>query len=185
MYHIPNDKRALRSAERLSRALQECLQTKDLSGITVSDLHQASGVSRATFYRLFDTVSDVVAFQCDQLYDSLAEWIRQNPDVTLRDISLELIRRWLSLPRFMETLVKNNLIGVLFQAHRRNAAKIWGLDEDLRRLTEAEQTYFMCTLIGMMPVVLHAWYINGRRDSPEEIYDYLKGSVGIINRLLN
>lgn len=185
MYHIPDDKRARRSAERLCRALLDNLELKDLHSITVSDLHQVSGVSRATFYRLFDTINDVVAYQCDRLYDDLSEWIRQNPGVSLRDISLELIRRWIALPRFMETLVKNNLIGVLFRAQKRSAATIWGMTENLSSLTKAEQTYFICTLIGMLPVMLHAWYINGQKDSPEEIYDYLKGSISTISDLMN
>ena len=179
MYHVPDDKRARRSAERICRGLLDCLEQKELHSITVSDLHQVSGVSRATFYRLFDTVNDVVVYQCDQVYDGLAEQVRQKQFKTLQELSLEHIRRWMSLSQLMKTLVKNNLLGILLQAHQRNASLIW-ITSDIRSdLTEAEKNYLFCTLIGMMPAMLSAWYLNGQKDSPEEIYQYMKSSMKI------
>ena len=180
MYHVPNDKRAMRSAERLCSGLMDCLEFKELHDITISDLHQVSGVSRATFYRLFDTVNDVVAYQCDQIYDGLAEEIRLHHFATLQEISLEHIRRWLSLPRLMETLVKNNLLDILFQAHQRNASLVWSMYDPQMNLAETEKNYLFCTLIGMLPIMLHAWYVNGQKDSPEEIYSHLKRSLNIV-----
>lgn len=183
MYHVPNDKRAMRSAERLCSGLMDCLESKELHDITISDLHQVSGVSRATFYRLFDTVNDVVAYQCDQIYERLAEEVRQNHFATLQEISLEHIRRWISLPRLMETLVKNNLLDILFQAHQRNASLIWSRSNQQPDLTETEKNYLFCTLIGMLPIMLHAWYLNGQKDSPEEIYSQLKRSLTIVREM--
>lgn len=180
MYHVPNDRRARRSADRLCRALLDCLENKELHSITVSDLHQASGVSRATFYRLFDTVNDVVTYQCDQIYEGLAEEVRQQRYDSLQDISLEHIRRWLTLSRFMETLVKNNLLDILFQAHQRNAPLIWRATDQQTDLTETEKNYLLCTLIGMLPIMLHAWYLNGQKDTPEEVYNHLKRSLSIV-----
>ena len=67
MIHVKEDKRAKRSAELLLDGLVICMNQKDFTEISVSDLQKASGVSRATFYRLFDNVQDVLAFKCEEL----------------------------------------------------------------------------------------------------------------------
>ena len=182
MYHIPNDKRAQRSAQRLCQGLLTCLETKELQAITVSDLHQASGVSRATFYRLFDTVNDVVAYACDTLYDGLAEQLGQNPRVTFQALCVALIGQWLTLPRLMEALLKNSMIGLLLQAHTRHGDMLRALSASAGPLTAAEETYLLCTLVGLLPIMLQAWYLNGQQDTPEEIYRYLRRCVKLIDQ---
>ena len=67
MYHIKSDRRSQASANELARGLNVCLKSMPLSTITVSDLHRITGISRATFYRLFDTIEDVLVYQCDQM----------------------------------------------------------------------------------------------------------------------
>lgn len=162
MYHIPKDQRAMRSARRLCQGLLDCLEHKALRSITVSDLHQVSGVSRATFYRLFDTVEDVVVFQCDQLYDSLAEEIRANPELTMESFYIELTRRWLTMPKLMEAMVRNDMIGVLIRAYDRHGELLRGITDGVEPMSESERTYLLCTIIGLLPIMLQAWYMTGQ-----------------------
>ena len=64
MYHIKNDVRSQKSAKFISEGLQKCLAYKTFSEITITDVLRASYVGRATFYRLFDNLSDVLAYLC-------------------------------------------------------------------------------------------------------------------------
>ena len=59
MYHIKSDQRSQSSAAVIVRGLQECLKNTPLKSITVTDIHRVTGISRATFYRLF-------AMQCEK-----------------------------------------------------------------------------------------------------------------------
>ena len=61
MYHIKKDKRCQQSAQMIIEGLNQCLAEKEFAKITVSDIQRKTGVSRATFYRLFDDTSDVLA----------------------------------------------------------------------------------------------------------------------------
>lgn len=74
MYHIPNDERAKRSAEKIYRSLRHILFTKRLEEVTISDIQLECGVSRSTFYRLFDNITDVLSmklsFFMDAYYDT-------------------------------------------------------------------------------------------------------------------
>ena len=183
MYHIPNDKRAKRSAQRLCQGLLDCLETKALSDITVSDLHQVSGVSRATFYRLFDTVNDVVAYQCDMLYDALAAETLRNPRASFETLCVALIAQWIRLPKLMEALLKNNMIGLLLQAHTRHGAVLRQLAAGTEELTPTEETYLLCTMVGLLPTMMQAWYLNGQKDTPEEIYRHFRRCVRLLDQM--
>lgn len=183
MYHIPNDQRAVRSAHRLCQGLLDCLERKELKSITVSDLHQASGVSRATFYRLFDTVEDVVVYQCDLLYDALAEELQSEPAITMEEFFIDLTRRWLTMPKLMEAMVRNDMIGVLIRSYDRHAELLSCLTDGMPPLTEVERTYLLCTIIGMLPIMLQSWYMTGQKDSPEEVYRRLKTSLRLVQGL--
>ena len=184
MYHIPNDKRAYRSAERLCDALLQCLKKKDLKAISISDLHHVCYVSRATFYRLFDSVDDVVIYQCDRLFDGLAEELSGKPELTLKDLSILMIRRWLAVPELMDAIVKHHLIGALIQAHERNDSILYTALGARLPKDPAARDYLMCTLSGLLPIMVEAWQRGGRKDSPEEIYEHMKQSVDLIHQLL-
>lgn len=73
MYHIKTDKRSQTSASQIVQGLQECLKTTPLKAVTVSDIHRVTGISRATFYRLFDTPEDVLIYQLDQITESAVD----------------------------------------------------------------------------------------------------------------
>lgn len=60
MYHISKDIRAQKSADYICEALMKCVKHKDFAEITVSDLNKKYGISRTTFYRLFDNTLDVL-----------------------------------------------------------------------------------------------------------------------------
>lgn len=65
MYHISNDLRAKKSAEKIYRSLRHILFNKSIEHITITDIKNECGVSRATFYRLFDNVIDVLEMKMD------------------------------------------------------------------------------------------------------------------------
>lgn len=71
MYHISEDKRAVKSAQLIWEGLEKCLQEKALATVRVSDINEKSFVSRATFYRLFDSVQDVLVYECDCIFTEL------------------------------------------------------------------------------------------------------------------
>ena len=66
MYHIKNDKRCLKSAERIGDALRSMLDEKPLSDITVTDIQRLSETGRSTFYRLFDNIDDVLLYIAEE-----------------------------------------------------------------------------------------------------------------------
>lgn len=81
MFHIKPDKRSQTSAKLIVGGLYACLAVKPFSGISISDIQRESSVGRATFYRLFDTVTDVLEYECDNVFRNMLQTYReQTPD---------------------------------------------------------------------------------------------------------
>ncbi len=78
MYHISQDKRAQQSSEWLVSALIRLMGTKSLGEITVTDLVQEAKVGRTTFYRCFDTIEDVLRYQCDLEFSECARYLKKS-----------------------------------------------------------------------------------------------------------
>ena len=70
-----------------------------------SDINQKSYVSRATFYRLFDSLCWLV-YQCDRIYSQLEKAFRSNEIQTKQDFFFLLIEKWMVQGVLIQTLVE-------------------------------------------------------------------------------
>ena len=62
-----------KSAELVVNAFDECLKSHDFENMTITELCNASTISRATFYRLFDDLEDVAAYKCELFAEEFSE----------------------------------------------------------------------------------------------------------------
>ncbi len=68
MYHIKEDKRSQDSANRIYRSLRHILVNKNLEDVSISDISKECGISRMTFYRLFDNINDILEYKINDFY---------------------------------------------------------------------------------------------------------------------
>lgn len=66
MYHINDDKRCRKSCILIYKALTSLISEKPFDKITITDIQERSYVGRATFYRNFDTLTDVLIMKSDE-----------------------------------------------------------------------------------------------------------------------
>ncbi|SHK74950.1 transcriptional regulator, TetR family [Hespellia stercorisuis DSM 15480] len=52
--------------KQLEEALKQCLLQKPFDKITISDLTEACGISRMTFYYHFKDIYDLVEYSCEE-----------------------------------------------------------------------------------------------------------------------
>ncbi|MGM9971418.1 MAG: TetR/AcrR family transcriptional regulator [Anaeroplasmataceae bacterium] len=69
MYELKSNKKSLESQKIIYKALRQLLLTKPLNEITVKDICTSCGVSRATFYRNFNNVCDVLSVMLEFFYN--------------------------------------------------------------------------------------------------------------------
>lgn len=109
MYRIGNDKRKTQSAKLICKGLEELMRTQDYNDISVTQIVNASGVGRATFYRLFDDKSDVVLYQMESVFTDLIRCMgpHTEPNVVIKT----LFDIWLAQKELFLALIKANLYG--------------------------------------------------------------------------
>ena len=179
MYHVSNDLRAKKSAELICKGLEKCLEEKPLQKIRISDIYSKSYVSRSTFYRLFDSIEDIFAYECDIIRN---ETINAVKDKDFKDKNAEVIyciKLWMKHEALIKAIVENRLIGVLYDSHMRNA-------KDLKKLysyyqkDDSEFNYFVSVLVSLIFTALTIYFQNNGEKSVEEIFEQVCINTGII-----
>ena len=185
MYHIKSDRRSQASAAEIVRGLQECLKTTALKAVTVSDIHRVTGISRATFYRLFDTPEDVLIYQLDQMTEiSMGDYVnhRGMSSVKLLERIMEL---GLQNHEFLKALVVNGRHDLLFSYTEKSFRKL----DDLKRIfpvdmKKEEREYVIAHLSMSMVAGLITWARNGQRETVQDIMRYQKRYLQVMDSLM-
>ena len=126
MYRIKEDKRTKKSAELLSTALIKCLKSKPFSSITITDLQKESSVSRATFYRLFDSTIDIFYYQCDILFQIfLANNTQVDSDkTTIKEKCIIFFDYLIENEAVLINIINSGNIEVIYESHKKYGGKI-------------------------------------------------------------
>lgn len=184
MYHIKSDKRSQASAAEIVRGLEECLKTAPLKAITVSDIHRATGVSRATFYRLFDTPEDVLHYRFSQMTASMAEnytanW-QEDPNKLL-EITMAV---GMENHEFLRALVDSGRFDILYQYTEQNFRLLDAHKTILpQEMSAVEREYLLGHLSMTMVSTLITWSRNGRQETALEVVEYLKKYMQVLLEL--
>ena len=184
MYHIPNDKRAKKSAELIWEGMEKCLQEKSLDKLRITDIYQKSYISRATFYRLFDTIQDVLKYECDCIYLELADAENNSAFKSKHDFFLNLIEKWIEQEILVQTLVENNMINIIYETHMKNQDFMKRIFLKDITITDKEADYLVSLLANIIPAAVNIWYLHGKAETPEEIYFAVRQSIHIIDTQL-
>lgn len=184
MYHIPNDKRAKKSAELIWKGMEKCLQEKSFDKLKITDIYQKSYVSRATFYRLFDTIQDVLKYKCDCIYSELEKAENDSVFKSKHDFFLNLIEKWIEQEILIKTLVENNMIDIIYETHMKNQDFMKRIFLKDVTVTDKEADYLVSLLINIIPAAVNVWYSHGKNETPEEIFLAVRQSINIINTQL-
>lgn len=184
MYHISNDKRVQKSAELIWQGMEQCLREKPFCKLRISDINQKSYISRATFYRLFDGLQDVLVYECDQIYSQLAEAVEGSEIHSKQEFFLLLIKKWMKQEILIQVLVDNNLTGILYDTHMKNRDFMKKVFLNDTTFSDREADYMVSLLANIIPAAMNIWYRHGRSESPIEVYRAVGGSLNIIGKQL-
>ena len=179
MYHVSNDLRAKNSAELICRGLEKCLEEKPLNKIKISDIYSKSFVSRSTFYRLFDSIEDVFAYECDIIRSETSEMLQYREFKTKNEEVIFCIKRWLKHETLIKAMVENHMIGVLYDSHIRNAQRLKTF-YSLSQKEESEFRQFVFLLVSLIFASLSIYFQNDAKQPIEEVFESTCRNTGLI-----
>ncbi|MCR5787463.1 MAG: TetR/AcrR family transcriptional regulator [Acholeplasmatales bacterium] len=152
MYHVKTDKRSLKSAEFIYHALRTILEDKPINSISISDIANESQVSRMTFYRLFDSITDVLSWKLS-VFVSEYEKFRE----TMSDKLLAFFTFWKGHIDFIY-LISKNCKYILNEAFSTN-----------KDLNNTYDYYLNDIQVSIMSSLLSLWSLRNGKDTPEEM----------------
>lgn len=167
--------------------LATLIREKDFNAITVTDLVEAAKVGRATFYRNFDTIEDVLRLRCDQVCDGFVAYFaayRQEQDTPTHFPRLKPQLRYFDMNSdIVELLLLADRIDILAGSLRR---LFWQFRGQLTTVPDLEETYMdygLAIRIGVTITILVRWIETGKQQSPDELADSLSPMIqGMVRR---
>lgn len=163
------DKRVQQSRACIYTALRQLLDNKPFEKITISELTQKAGVGRATFYRNFASLEDVLMQQSEDTFDRFKQYLTsQQPKEMEGKLSL-FFKFWRQHSELLETLVLAHRPGILNEAmdnlHKEQLDSVI----DFQGLKPTQQKYLLAILRGMFTNILLQWIERGKKESPEQL----------------
>lgn len=172
MYRIKKDKRVVRSCELISNGLCKCLETKRLDQIDVSELAALSGVSRGTFYRIFDSPVDVLAYTSDTLIDRAFNDYSEKTFKSKDEAALFFLNFWMGNATLLENIQKSGRSELVIKSMKRYS--VFYKTKSLKNLSEAEIDYYCAAFAGTLSGLLYVWIQNGRKEDTVELFNTFK-----------
>lgn len=182
MYHIKPDKRSQTSAKLIVDGLYQCLEEKSFSKVTITDIQRASSVGRATFYRLFDNLTDVLEYECDNVFRQMLEQ-HQEAEVLPEAVSpfeslfTFFMEYWMGHTRLLDALIDSQRIDIMNTVYLSHADEIGVILVPDQTLTRRELQYFISVATAAIFGVFYTWTQGGRKETCAELIAALKRAI--------
>lgn len=184
MYHIKNDKRAKTSAEMIIQGLNKCLQTKKFNDLTVSEVQEAAMVGRSTFYRNFDSLTDVLAYQYDKEFSEILN-IDSFDFPSQKDAMRYFVAKFLGKYQLLESIIDSGHTEIIYQSHVKYAELIKKNLFHSEDLLPIEKDYMMDLLATLMISMVMTWLRRGRKESVDDIIEGMQKAAVSSCKILN
>ncbi len=161
--------------EAIVDAFIELLSQKEYLDITVTDIVKKAEVARASFYRNFDSITDVVDHTINELsekfIDEILPVLASNDERKLRSLLFEHFycftrnQNQLTLVRFQNAIVLFSRMNEKMQERERELCELCG--DTIRG------RYLPCARLGVICSIAARWVDGGMKETPEEIIDFM------------
>jgi AcrR family transcriptional regulator len=175
LYHIKNDKRSRQSAKLIFSAFNSLLSEKKYTDIKITEVIERAQVSRATFYRNYDTLEDILKYECDQKFIALKDYINSyylehNTESSTHPLYLlkPFLRFWYLDSNVIELLIKINNKEILFDNIANMVEKLLNI---VNSYDEREPFFEYSVNIrsNIIMGILEVWVSNGKNIAPDDL----------------
>ena len=156
-----------RSCQQIAQSYMMLLEKYPDQKITISSICDYAGVARQTFYRHFDSKTDIIVYELDHMWEDFVDALPERGDksITEYDLILQAFAAWKRY-KFLNVLVTSDDMRPrfmeMFSDRWRKVAR-WYLPPSKMDKYDTE-----FKIAGVSGVFLH-WLKRGMIESPEEI----------------
>ena len=168
MHHVKQDKRSQSSANNIYQGLVRLLKHRPYESISISTLCEEANISRATFYRNFDIIEDVLTWYAEKLLRSIFVEYFSTPSIyeNMR-FNRFALTRGLQESEYIETIAKADkyylLQNMLFQLLEKVPLNMES------SVHGNALKYGLSAKIGSFFGVISCWISEGKKESIPEL----------------
>lgn len=156
----------------ITEAVMKLMEEKLYMDITVTDIIQCAGVARASFYRNFSSISDVldaiVEDMADELIADIFPTLRSDDERRWREFLFHHFYRFATRHRNGAPIRAENRSVFFNRIDRRMQEK--GADTPAQTIRDR---YVTAAKMGLINNVTRKWIDHGMQETPEELIDYI------------
>ena len=162
--------------KRMADAFVDMLSQKSYADITVTDIVNTAQVARVSFYRNFNSISDVVDYITDELanefIDKILPVLNSNDENKWREFLFDFINNALNNRGKIKAINLQNT-AVLF-SHLNTKMQMYVNVNSNKTISDKYTSYVKACLINN---VVKKWIDDGMVETPEEIINYLMSFI--------
>lgn len=151
----------------------------------MTDVQRMSGVGRATFYRIFDNITDVLSYLCDDIFEKVGCKYEGTNNFNSKESLLNFIQELMENKALLKAIVDCNRMDILYNAH----AKFIGNSVEVffpnMSFPNEQLNYLLMTMTACVSASLVAWLKNGAYETSEQLYDRLKNCFETLCNIFN
>lgn len=167
------DIRVIRTQTALLEALEELIKTKKLSNITITELCTAAKINRNTFYYHYNNIFEFL----DEHKQIILEDLNEISEISKTHNKQNLVEVFTVLkkhPHFLNILISPNcdldFFNDIFEIATSKSSIIYLKDPS--NLSNKERLLCSYCNAGCNAVII-TWIMNGMKETPEEIADFI------------
>lgn len=162
--------------QEIVNAVMELMVEKSYMDITVTDIINTAHVARASFYRNFNSISDVIDVIANEISDEITEDVIPTLYCTderqWREFLFNHFYRFTRKQRQMKKLHPQNM-NVIFA---RMDKKVHQKESEYPTDTIRDKYWVSCK-IGVINSITKKWMDGGMQETPEEMIDYIMSFI--------
>ena len=160
----------------IMKGFMQLMTEKSYMDITVTDIVNKAGIARASFYRNFNSIYDVIETLADEVVDDLEEDVfpvlEGNDERKYRELLFNYFYRFKRQQKNIEPLRFENLSVIFTELDKKTEQKASTLSAETIR-----DKYCIAAKIGLINHIAKKWMDTGAKETPEEIIDYIMSFI--------
>lgn len=170
---------ALQSKKMLMNGLIKLMETYDFSVITVTQICQEAGLSRRTFYRLYNTREDILDEYMSTLAEEFICMVADTVPHHYSEVAAIYFEFWKQHEIFLNLLKKNKMLEIIYRISGEIAPVVFQKVKPDMKLDDMTLSYSLSYSLGGLNGMLIRWVEEGMKLSSEQIKSILEDALQI------
>ncbi|MFQ3230402.1 TetR/AcrR family transcriptional regulator [Reinekea sp.] len=168
LYRNSTDKRVKQTSAKLFDSIGHLLESKKFDDIGIKEISALAGIGRATFYRNFDYVEDVLKLRLDEEFIALSTQVEPSRHNSL--VNLEpFFAFWINNSEILQILIKADKWSIFTSKFNAEAqGPIIELSMHIKHDPRFDE-YLHTILSGIITSTLQTWVARGMQETSQEL----------------